>query len=62
MNELNDKAINICQAIIGFKLGVSDDEINQAISDVRTGQNRIKKESVGYLQCKSGYIPDSGRT
>ena len=34
MNELNDKAINICQAIIGFKLGVSDDEINQAISDV----------------------------
>lgn len=34
MNELNDKAINICQAIIGLKLGVSDDEINQAISDV----------------------------
>ena len=34
MNELNDKAINICQAIIGFKLGVSDDEINQAISDI----------------------------
>ena len=34
MNELNDKATNICQAIIGFKLGVSDDEINQAISDV----------------------------
>lgn len=34
MNELNDKAINICQVIIGFKLGVSDDEINQAISDV----------------------------
>lgn len=34
MNELNDKAINICQAIIGFKLGVNDDEINQAISDV----------------------------
>ena len=34
MNELNDKAINICQAIIGFKLGVSDDEINQAISGV----------------------------
>ncbi|OUO50611.1 endonuclease [Bacteroides sp. An279] len=31
---MNDKAINICQAIIGFKLGVSDDEINQAISDV----------------------------
>ena len=31
MNELNDKAINICQAIIGFKLGVSDDEKNQAI-------------------------------
>lgn len=34
MNERNEKAINICQAIIGFKLGVSDDEINQAISDV----------------------------
>lgn len=69
MNELNDKAINICQAIIGFKLGVSDDEINQAIFRryqyphvCRTGQERIKKKSVGYLQCKSGYIPDSGRT
>ena len=34
MNELNEKAIDICQAIIGFKPGVSDDEINQAISDV----------------------------
>ena len=34
MNELNEKAINMCQALIGFKPGVSDEEIDTAISTV----------------------------
>lgn len=34
MNELNEKAINICQAMIGFKPGVNDSEIDMAISNV----------------------------
>ena len=34
MNELNEKAINMCQAMIGFKPGVSDGDIDTAISTV----------------------------
>ena len=34
MNELNEKAINICQAMIGFKPGVNDSEIDMAIYNV----------------------------
>lgn len=34
MNKLYEKAINTCQALIGYKLGVCDDEINMAISNV----------------------------
>lgn len=59
MNELNDKAINICQAIIGFKLGVSDDEINQAISDVTSipmyaglGKTELKKSLLAIYNVK----------
>lgn len=59
MNELNDKAINICQAIIGFKLGVSDDEINQAISDVTSipmyaglDKNELKKSLLAIYNVK----------
>ena len=34
MNELNEKAINMCQVMIGFKPGVSDGDIDTAISTV----------------------------
>ena len=34
MNELNEKALNMCQAMIGFKPGVTDSDIDTAISTV----------------------------
>lgn len=47
MNELNEKAINMCQAMIGFKPGVSDGDIDTAISTVTSlpmfaGLNKIE--------------------
>ena len=47
MNELNEKAINMCQVMIGFKPGVSDGDIDTAISTVTSlpmfaGLNKIE--------------------
>ena len=59
MNELNEKAINMCQVMIGFKPGVSDGDIDTAISTVTSlpmfaGLNKIelKKSLVSIYNVK----------
>ena len=61
MNELNEKAINMCQAMIGFKPGVSDGDIDTAISTVTSlpmfaGLNKIElKKSLLFDDEKDPY-------